>query len=110
MAKEIEGVGGKVVWTPAGPQWLYLATGDEGVEIFDVITTVDLYNGNNPLKGKGGRNRYLEASENLLMFRGFRPNEDTLMSASWLLDAPDFMNAYLLTAEALWAHVDTWRR
>lgn len=27
-----------------------------------------------------------------------------------LLDAPDFMNAYLLTAETLWAHVDTWRR
>jgi hypothetical protein len=56
VAKEVEGVGGKVVWTPAGPQWLYLATGDEGLEIFDAITTVDLYNGNNPLKGKGGRN------------------------------------------------------
>ena len=56
VAKEVEGVGGKVAWTPTGPQWLYLATGDEGVEIFDVITTVDLYNGNNPLKGKGGRN------------------------------------------------------
>ncbi len=56
LAGEVEGVGGKVVWSPAGPQWLYLATGDEGTEIFDVITTVDLYNGNNPLKGKGGRN------------------------------------------------------
>lgn len=56
LAAEIEEIGGKVVWSPAGPQWLYLATGDEGTEIFDVITTVDLYNGNNPLKGKGGRN------------------------------------------------------
>lgn len=56
VAEEIEAVGGRVVWSPAGPQWLYLASRDEGTEIFDVITTVDLYNGNNPLKGKGGRN------------------------------------------------------
>jgi hypothetical protein len=56
LAKEVEDVGGKVVWSPSGPQWLYLATQDTGTEIFDVITTVDLYNGNNPLKGRGGRN------------------------------------------------------
>ena len=53
---EIKELGGKLILTPTGPQWLYLATGDTGTEIFDVPTAVDLYNGNNPLKGKGGRN------------------------------------------------------
>ena len=52
----ISAVGGKLICTPSAPQWLYLATGDVGTEIFDVPTIVDLYNGNNPLKGKGGRN------------------------------------------------------
>ena len=56
VAAAVEQAGGRVVWTPSGPQWLYLATGDTGVDLFDVVTTVDLYNGNNPLKGKGGRN------------------------------------------------------
>lgn len=49
-------VGGKLICTPSAPQWLTLATGDLGTEIFDVPTIVDLYNGNNPLKGQGGRN------------------------------------------------------
>ena len=53
---EIKDIGGKLICTPSGPQWLYLATGDVGTEIFDVPTAIDLYNGNNPLKGKGGRN------------------------------------------------------
>ena len=53
---EIKDIGGKLIWSPSGPQWLYLATGDSGVDIFDVPTAIDLYNGNNPLKGKGGRN------------------------------------------------------
>jgi hypothetical protein len=53
---EINDLGGRLTCTPTGPQWLYLATGDEGTEIFDVPAAVDLYNGNNPLKGKGGRN------------------------------------------------------
>ncbi len=52
----INQVGGKLIRTPSGPAWLYLATGDAGLEIFDIPTAVDLYNGNNPLKGKGGRN------------------------------------------------------
>jgi hypothetical protein len=56
LAAEIDGAGGKLIGTPGGPQWLTLATGDRGTEIFDVPTIVDLYNGNNPLKGKGGRN------------------------------------------------------
>jgi hypothetical protein len=56
LEAEIKDIGGKLIWSPSGPQWLYLATGDSGVDIFDVPTAIDLYNGNNPLKGKGGRN------------------------------------------------------
>lgn len=56
LENEILKVGGKLICTPSGPQWLYLATGDSGMEIFDIPATIDLYNGNNPLKGKGGRN------------------------------------------------------
>jgi len=56
LEADIKAVGGKLICTPSGPQWLYLATGDSGVEIFDVPAAIDLYNGNNPLKGKGGRN------------------------------------------------------
>ncbi|MDA0590686.1 MAG: hypothetical protein O3C17_22030 [Planctomycetota bacterium] len=56
LEAEVKDIGGKLVWSPSGPQWLYLATGDSGVEIFEVPTGIDLYNGNNPLKGKGGRN------------------------------------------------------
>lgn len=56
MQAEIDEIGGKLICTPTGPQWLYLATGDTGTEIFDVPATIDLYNGNNPLKKMGGRN------------------------------------------------------
>lgn len=56
FAAEINELGGKVIFAPTGPQWLYLATADHGTELFDVPTTVDMYNGNNPLKGKGGKN------------------------------------------------------
>jgi len=56
LEAEINAVGGKLICTPSGPPWLYLATGDSGAEIFDIPAAVDLYNGNNPLKGKGGRN------------------------------------------------------
>jgi len=56
LEAEILAVGGKLILAPSGPQWLYLATGDSGAEIFDVPAAIDLYNGNNPLKGKGGRN------------------------------------------------------
>ena len=56
LEAEIQAVGGKLICTPSGPQWLYLATGDIGTEIFDVPAAIDLYNGNNPLKGQGGRN------------------------------------------------------
>ena len=56
LEAEIREMGGRMVFAPAGPQWLYLATGDSGAGIFDVPASIDLYNGNNPLKGKGGRN------------------------------------------------------
>ena len=56
LAAEIEEIGGKIHYTPSGPPWLYLATGDTALEIFDVPAAIDLYNGNNPLKNKGGRN------------------------------------------------------
>jgi hypothetical protein len=52
----VQSVGGKLTCTPSGPAWLYVVTGDTGTEIFDIPGTVDLDNGNNPLKGKGGRN------------------------------------------------------
>lgn len=54
LEAEIKEIGGKLICTPSGPQWLSLATGDSGTEIFDVPAAIDLYNGNNPLKGKGG--------------------------------------------------------
>lgn len=53
---EVEKIGGKIHFSPHGSEWLYLATGDEGMEVFDIPSAIDLYNGNNPLKGKGGRN------------------------------------------------------
>ena len=56
LEAEIKEVGGKLICTPSGPQWLYLATGDTGAEIFDIPAAIDLYNGNNPLKEQGGRN------------------------------------------------------
>ncbi len=56
LEAEIKELGGQLVCTPSAPQWLYLAIGDTGMDIFEVPTAIDLYNGNNPLKGKGGRN------------------------------------------------------
>ena len=56
LQTEVAEAGGTLVQTPSGPPWLYLATHDAGAELLDVPTTIDLYNGNNPLKGKGGRN------------------------------------------------------
>lgn len=56
LEAEIKDIGGKLICTPSAPQWLYLATGDTAMEIFDIPAAIDLYNGNNPLKGQGGRN------------------------------------------------------
>ncbi len=56
LEAQINAVGGKLFRMTQAPQWLILATGDEGLDLFDLPTIIDLYNGNNPLKGKGGRN------------------------------------------------------
>ena len=56
LQAEVEKIGGKVHFSPSAPPWLYLVTSDVGLELFDKLTAIDLYNGNNPLKGKGGRN------------------------------------------------------
>ena len=56
LEAEIQELGGKLICTPNGPQWLSLATADTGMALFDVPAAIDLYNGNNPLKGQGGRN------------------------------------------------------
>lgn len=49
-------IGGELHFTSSAPQWLYFALQDYGTELFEVPTAINLYNGNNPLKGKGGRN------------------------------------------------------
>ncbi len=56
LNSQVEQVGGKLICSPNAPHWLYLATGDRGNDFFNFPSAVDLYNGNNPLKGKGGRN------------------------------------------------------
>ncbi|MFO0870281.1 MAG: hypothetical protein U0935_15235 [Pirellulales bacterium] len=60
LEAEVQAAGGRLFCIPRGPQWLYLATGDVGTEIFDVPAAIDLYNGNNPLKGQGGRNEAVD--------------------------------------------------
>jgi hypothetical protein len=52
----VDAVGGKVTYGSTAPQWLLLATGDTGLQLFDVPVGVDLYDGSNPLKGRGSRN------------------------------------------------------
>lgn len=52
----VDAVGGKVTYGSAAPQWLLLATGDTGLDVFDMPVGVDLYDGSNPLKGRGSRN------------------------------------------------------
>lgn len=56
LQADVEAVGGRIEFTSTGPQWLYLAGSDAATSLFQVPVTVDLYNGNNPLKGRGGKN------------------------------------------------------
>ncbi|MDA1012964.1 MAG: hypothetical protein O3A00_00755 [Planctomycetota bacterium] len=56
LQAEIEDIGGRIYFSPSGPKWLYLTADDAATDLFQVPTTIDLYNGNNPLKGRGGRN------------------------------------------------------
>ena len=56
LMKDVADVGGKTTLAAGGPDWLRKAAGDEALEIFSSVVSVDLYDGNNPLKGKGGVN------------------------------------------------------
>lgn len=57
LQAEVSKVGGRLYTESTGPQWLYLATNDDtATQVFERPFAVDLYNGNNPLKGRGGRN------------------------------------------------------
>ena len=60
LAADVDAVGGKLTLSPGGPAWLYVALADMGTSLLDVPTAIDLYNGNNPLKGKGGRNEAVQ--------------------------------------------------
>jgi len=56
LNEAVKKIGGELHSTLSAPQWLYFASQDYGSQLLDVPTAIDLYNGNNPLKGKGGRN------------------------------------------------------
>lgn len=56
LQAEIIDIGGKIHFASSGPQWLYLAADDSASDLFEIPVSIDLYNGNNPLKGRGGRN------------------------------------------------------
>lgn len=56
LETEITSMGGKLYFERKGPEWLYLATDSPATEVFKSLVGIDLYNGNNPLKGKGGKN------------------------------------------------------
>ncbi len=56
LQTEIHDIGGTIQFASSAPQWLYLAANDAATDIFETPVAIDLYNGNNPLKGRGGRN------------------------------------------------------
>lgn len=56
LLADVKAVGGNVELAPGGPEWLREAAGDEAMKIFDAPVSILLYDGNNPLKGKGGLN------------------------------------------------------
>lgn len=56
LRQAVVAAGGKIDFAPGGPDWLRQVAGDDAMKLFDTPVALDLYNGNNPLKGKGGRN------------------------------------------------------
>lgn len=48
--------GGQALWSTPAPGWLVDLAGDEALAPFRTLVSLNLYNGNNPLKGKGGLN------------------------------------------------------
>jgi len=57
LEAEIKEIGGKLSCTPSGPQWLYLATGNTAMEIFDIPTTIDLLQRQQSPEGQRGTQR-----------------------------------------------------
>jgi hypothetical protein len=56
LFSHVDRIGGELHFSTSGPQWVYLATGGTFMDLLTIPTAINLYNGNNPLKGKGGRN------------------------------------------------------
>jgi hypothetical protein len=56
LQADLKEIGGKLYFASRAPQWLYLAADDRTTELFETPVAIDLYNGNNPLKGRGGKN------------------------------------------------------
>ena len=48
--------GGQATWSTPAPGWLADLAGDDALAPFRTLVSLNLYNGNNPLKGKGGLN------------------------------------------------------
>lgn len=48
--------GGQTLWSTPAPAWLVDFAGNEALDLFRKLVSLNLYNGNNPLKGKGGLN------------------------------------------------------
>ena len=48
--------GGQTAWSTPAPGWLVDLAGEEALAPFRTLASLNLYNGNNPLKGKGGLN------------------------------------------------------
>lgn len=53
---DLKQIGGKLYFASRAPQWLYVAADDRTTSLFETPVAIDLYNGNNPLKGRGGKN------------------------------------------------------
>ena len=49
--------GGQATWNSPAPGWLTDLAGDEALAPFRTLVSLNLYNGNNPLKGQGGLNK-----------------------------------------------------
>ena len=56
LEADLKEIGGEAQYEATGPQWLYLIADDRATDVFESLVGVNLYNGNNPLKGRGGKN------------------------------------------------------
>jgi len=60
LATDVQAVEGRITFSPGGPEGLRKWVGKEPMRLFDVPSEIDLYNGNNPLKGRGGINTQVD--------------------------------------------------